>query len=318
MNDNVTRKDFIRTTAIGLAAAPFVVNNLFASPAPANKNFSINIFSKNLQWLSYADMAALAAKLGFDGIDVTVRPGGHVLPERVKTDLPLCVEAIRKAGLNVNTITTAITSASEKYTDDILQTATQLDIKNYRMGWVKYLPEMVSEGSVAEIKKVFKAIAQKNKQYNIHGDYENHTDLFGASIWDLWAVIKDLDPRYIGCQFDINHATVDGGKAWPVNLELIKSHIGSITIKDFIWTKTAGKWQVQNVPLGEGMVDFDKYFSLLKQYDIKGPLVLHYEYPLGGADQGASKLSMPEAEVIKHMEKDIATLKTMLKKHQLI
>jgi L-ribulose-5-phosphate 3-epimerase len=34
----------------------------------------INIFSKHLQFLNYYDLAEAAAEMGFDGIDLTVRP----------------------------------------------------------------------------------------------------------------------------------------------------------------------------------------------------------------------------------------------------
>ena len=59
----------------------------------------IHIFSKHLQFLNYQDLAEAAAEMGFDGIDLTVRPKGHVLPERVESDMPKAVEAMRKVGL---------------------------------------------------------------------------------------------------------------------------------------------------------------------------------------------------------------------------
>ncbi|MCC8426539.1 sugar phosphate isomerase/epimerase [Mucilaginibacter sp. UR6-11] len=319
MRDDISRKNFIKGAAVTLAGIPLgapVLGRLL--PASSFKNttagnaHSLNIFSKHLQWLNYADMARQAAQLGFDGIDLTVRTGGHVLPERVADDLPKALEAVTKAGLKINSITTDIKDADDKYTIDILKTASQLAIKNYRMGWYNYDKQLDTLANLAAIKKRFAGLAAINKQYEIHGDYENHTGRFGNSIWDLWEVLKDLDPEWIGCQYDIHHATVDGAEAWPVNLELIRNYIGSITIKDFYWKKTGDKWQVENVPLGQGMIDFRKYLALLKKLEFKGPVILHYEYPLGGANDGATKLAIPEAEVIKAMKADVITLKGWL------
>jgi hypothetical protein len=56
----------------------------------------ICIFSKHLQWASISDAASIARDVGFDGVDITVRAEGHVLPERVETDLPAAVEAVRR------------------------------------------------------------------------------------------------------------------------------------------------------------------------------------------------------------------------------
>ena len=52
-------------------------------------------------------------------------------------------------------------------------------------------------------------------------------------------------------------------------------------IKDFNWVKNNGKWKPKNVPLGEGMVDFDGYFKELRSYGIRPLVSLHLEYELG-------------------------------------
>src|SRR5690606_9411745 len=100
------------------ALLPLSYNNLsFAAPAaspglPASPDASaplkLHVFSKHLQFLNYKDMAEAAAEIGFDGVDLTVRPKGHVLPERAQDDLPLAVEAIKKAGLSALLMTTAV------------------------------------------------------------------------------------------------------------------------------------------------------------------------------------------------------------------
>ena len=348
MSANISRKQFIRNTAIAAAALPLGLSTLNAAPAtslstapatslsdappaqntglpeaepsqkpdpataPADDKLSISIFSKHLHWLNYKDMAALAAQLGYDGVDLTVRDKGHVLPENVAKDLPKAVEAIRNAGLEVYTITTDIKTADEPHTQAILKTAASVGIKNYRMGWYGYTGKGI-QADLETFKKDLKGLATLNEKYQIHGDYENHTERFGGPIWDLWLSLKDLDPKWTGIQFDIRHATVDGAEAWPNNLELIHKYLGSITIKDFHWEKKDGKWTTQNVALGQGMIDFKKYFRLLKQYGFKKPISQHFEYPIGGAESGAARLSIPKEEVISHMQKDLQTLKFLIK-----
>jgi sugar phosphate isomerase/epimerase len=48
----------------------------------------IAIFSKHLEFLEGEELAKGAKEIGFDGIDLAVRKGGHVEPERVRQDLP--------------------------------------------------------------------------------------------------------------------------------------------------------------------------------------------------------------------------------------
>ncbi|MEM9984789.1 MAG: sugar phosphate isomerase/epimerase, partial [Bacteroidota bacterium] len=47
------------------------------------EELEVHLFSKHLQFLGYRAMAEKATELGFAGLDLTVRPNGHVSPEKV-------------------------------------------------------------------------------------------------------------------------------------------------------------------------------------------------------------------------------------------
>jgi hypothetical protein len=49
--------------------------------------------------------------------------------------------------------------------------------------------------------------------------------------------------------------------------------------------------------------------ELLKQYNIQLPITMHYEYPLGGAENGAKKLSISSQELLTAMKKDLTLFK---------
>ena len=278
---------------------------------------SINIFSKNLQWLDYPSMASAVSEMGFDGIDLTVRPDGHVTPERVAEDLPRALEAIKKAGLNLQMITTAITSADDPFTEPILKTASSLGISYYRTGWIPYDEKVSIEDNLKNIQSRLSKLSLLNAKYGIRGQYQNHSGSnFGAPLWDLGTVLKGIDSPWMGSQYDILHATVEGANSWPLGLKLLKPYIGTMDIKDFRWTMKDRLSHEQVTPLGEGVVDFKKYFKLLKEYSIQGPFSLHYEYPLGGAENGAKVITARKEEVFAAMKKDLATLRRMLVEFQ--
>ena len=273
----------------------------------------IHLFSKHLQWLDYPNMAKTAREMGFDGIDLTVRPGGHVLPEKVEEDLPRAVEAIHKAGLKAELITTAITSAEEKHTEKIIKTASQLGVKYYRMGWLKYAKDKPIAGQLENYKGQFKELEQMNGYYNIHGAYQNHAgDSVGSPVWDIWYLIRDLDPQWLGCRFDVRHAMVEGMNSWTVGLRLLQPYIRSLDFKDFQWKKEEGRWKVENVPIGEGAVDFPAYFQLLEELKVEAPVTLHVEYPLGGANEGATQITIPAEAVFEAISKDREKLETLM------
>jgi sugar phosphate isomerase/epimerase len=279
----------------------------------------VHVFSKHLQWLDYEGMAQTAAEIGFDGVDLTVRPRGHVLPERAEEDLPKAVEAIKKAGLRPLMMTTAINDPSDPLTESILKTAGALGIRYYRMGYYRYRDDTSVEATLNEIKPKLRDLAALNAQYGLAGAYQNHAGngYVGAPLWDLHLLLKDLDPRWIGVQYDIRHATVEGGTAWPTTLRLLAPYVNTLVAKDFQWTRSDGKWRAGNCPLGEGMVDWPRYFSMLDRQKIVTPFSLHLEYPIGGAEHGLRQLTADKEVVVTAMRRDLATLKTWLKQRSL-
>ena len=286
--------------------------------AKASEPFSISIFSKHLHWLDYNEMAMVAADIGFDGLDLTVRPQGHVLPERVEEDLPKAMEAVKKAGKDIFMITTSIIDADDPVTGKILKTASSLGIRHYRLGWMYYDDKKPVGENISLVQTRLSKLALLNEKYSISGEYQNHSGIdiagiyFGGSVWDLSGILKTINSRWLGSQYDIYHATVEGANAWPIALKLISPFIRTLDIKDFQWSKKDGKWSSESVPLGEGMVDFKKYFGLLKQLRMSGPVSVHYEYPLGGAESGAKVITMKREEIIKAMKKDLTILKNLL------
>jgi sugar phosphate isomerase/epimerase len=323
----MTRKNFLTSsflTSAGLTlqltglAKPNIFSNDSLKPI-GNEKIKICIFSKQLQWMNYQEMAAAVANMGYDGIDLTVRKGGHVLPERVAEDLPKAVEAANKAGIKILMISTEIEDAKNPLSEKIIKTASSLGIRNYRLQGINYQKDLDIPANLEIIRSKYAGLAALNKKYNIRCDYLNHSgEGFGASIWDLWLTIKDLDPNYIGSQFDIKHSTIAGAYSWPIDFKLIHNYVRTMCVRDFYWDrKNNNTWEIQPAPLGTGMVDFKKYFGLIKQYGIQGPICVMQDYPLGGAEEGAKTLKIPSKDVLAAMKRDLDVLKTLLKEHEL-
>ena len=297
MDDNgLSRREFFaRTTAVAAAAGalgPAALRAATASPS-APESWQVAVFSKHLQWLPFADVGPAIAEAGFRAVDLTVRPGGHVLPQRVEDDLPRAVETLRRSGLTVPMITTAITDASDPLTRRVLETARKVGVSHYRMGYWTYPPGTDPLQAVRELKPRAAALAALNREIGIRGGYQNHAGTrVGGSVWDIGVLLEGIQPEGLGVQYDICHATVEGGESWPLTLRMIAPHIDTVAVKDFDWARRPdGRWAVRDVPLGEGAVNFAAY---LRQLLARGPLppaTMHFEYaPLemqggGGAER---------------------------------
>ncbi|NRD23728.1 TIM barrel protein [Winogradskyella litoriviva] len=312
---NLSRRNFIKKAGATLIAVPFapLLTNM-SNNSIDEKPLDIHLFSKHLQFLDIKEAAEVAAELGFNGLDLTVRPKGHVLPEHAITDLPKAIEDIKSVGSFCKMITTAITDINNSYDLDIIKTAAQQNVQFYRMNWYKYHEGLTMEKSIAIYQEQIKNLGEINKQHNIIGCYQNHAGTkVGASYWEINQILDSVDLDYFGVQYDIRHAMVDGGLSWENGLKLLNDKIQTIVLKDYKWAKIDGKYKVINVPIGEGMVDFNKYFKLLKSYGLNPPTSLHLEYDLGGAEKGKRDIKVDKKVVFDAMKKDLNTIQKLWK-----
>jgi sugar phosphate isomerase/epimerase len=313
-SNTLSRRGMLASLAGAAAAIAPVLGNSPGKAADETRGVKICIFSKHLQWLDYKEMAATTAEIGFDGIDLTVRPGGHVEPERVEEDLPRAFEAAKAAHVAIPMMTTAINDASQKSTGKILKTASRLGIRFYRLGYFRYNDSADVQKTLSEARSKLGEIARLNQEYGICGDYQNHAgrEYFGAPIWDLWEASREVDPRWIGSQFDIRHAVVEGANTWALGFRLLSHRVHTLAMKDFIWQSSEQGWKDENCPLGKGAVDFKAFLKLVKRSGFSGPISLHLEYPLAGAEGGNKKLSGDRKVVLEGMKTDLKHLRHLL------
>jgi sugar phosphate isomerase/epimerase len=148
--------------------------------------------------------------------------------------------------------------------------------------------------------------------------YHTHSGAgqFGASMWDIYLVLRGLDNSAVSVNLDIGHATVEGGLGGWINTSrlLLPAMCKGVAVKDFRWERDKdGKWKARWCGLGEGMVQFKPFFELMKQAGFEGPLQLHMEYEeLGDAHSGKTTMSITKPEFMRLMKRDITTLRGLL------
>ncbi len=262
-------------------------------------------------------MAEVAREIGFDAIDLTVRKGGHVLPERAREDLPQAAAAARAAGLEISMITTEISGPDTPHAETMLRTASELGIRYYRWGGLRYQPDRPLPAQIEGWKPAVRKLEELSERYRMHGMYHTHSGLnyLGAPQWDLWMLFQQTGVRYLGYNYDIGHATVEGGfGGWLLSTRLALPMMKGVALKDFTFAKNSkGEWRPRWCPMGEGMVDFPKFFALLKEGGFNGPLQIHYEYPLGGADTGQKQISLDKPALAAALKKDLDYTRRELK-----
>jgi L-ribulose-5-phosphate 3-epimerase len=207
--ETISRRRFIETTAATAALAAVAPSTLAFAQASGFRG-TLCFFSKHLPRLDGRGLARVLGPLGFAGVDLTVRPKGHVEPARVVEDLPVFVKAIRQEGLVVPMITTDLTSAADPAAVPTLQTAASLKIPFFKPGYYHYAFKDVRAEVAVAAEKV-RNLAALSARHGVHLGFHNHSGYIGGNIWDIADTIDSLPAKSAGYYFDIRHAVVEGG-----------------------------------------------------------------------------------------------------------
>ncbi len=314
-----SRREFVKIGSAAAAGTIISNNNVFAGNSSKERIKPLCVFTKCLQFIDFEELGETLAFAGFEGADLPVRPGGSIAPDRIKTELPKAIEALKKSGITVPMIVTSINNPDDPLTERVLGAVSEAGIKYYRTGYLDYDPTKTIQENLDNHKRTFVRLEDLNRKYNLHGAYQNHSGVrVGGPVWDLYWLVRDCDPAFLGIQYDFCHAICEGSISWPLGMKLLAPWIKTIDIKDFLWSKVNDKWKITYVPLGEGMVDFDDCLKQYIKYNISGPISVHFEYDLGGAESGKTNPNMSRREIAGHLKNDCHWFSEKLKSHKII
>jgi sugar phosphate isomerase/epimerase len=310
------RREFLAAAGITCAGLAFGIPAIADQTSDALSK--VDIYSRHLQWLRKPDEVAKAAlEMGYNGVDITVRPWpGHVDPARVKTDLPPFVKTIREHGLLVRTITCPITDADSPYAEDILRTASELDIRRYWWGTFHYQNGKPIMEQLDALKPRVAKLAALNERYGVAAMYHLYAGSHevGGPVWDMLYLLRDFDPQQVGLHYDTAHMTSAGDLGtWRTNLRVAGRYILGVSVKDSVIVKRPdGRWSAEYVPLGQGECELPDLFQILREIHFDGPVEIQAEYQLGGAQDAAPTLTWPRQRVLDAMARDLRVYRKAL------
>ena len=272
-------------------------------------------FSKVVPQLNWQELAKSVKAAGFGGVDLTVRGGGHVVPQRVAEDLPKAVEAIHAEGLEVPMITTGLTRAEDPTAVPILSTASKLSIPYMKPGYYPYKFIDVRR-ELEEASNQFRGVVELAEKYRVQVGFHNDYSFVGSQTWDIGRVMDTLDPKWAGYYYDLENATIQGGEdGWRIAANLAMPRMKMIGAKDFYWQKTETEgWRPLGCPLGRGMCHYKQFLRMVADADFHGPISLHMEYTIPGVSdsEGIAESRDKDDEVMAAAKQNLDTLKALV------
>jgi sugar phosphate isomerase/epimerase len=266
--------------------------------------------------LTWQELAKDAKSAGFGGIDLTVRGGGHVMPQRAAEDLPKAVAAIRAKGLEVPMLTTELVRGDDPTAAPILSTAAKLGIPFIKPGYYHYKFVDVRK-ELAEAGNQFRGLVKVAEKHGVQIGFHNHAGYIGGQTWDIAPLMDTLSPKSVGYYYDLENATAEGAaQGWKIAASLVMPRMKMMAVKDLYFKKTETKgWREITCPLGEGMCKYKELLRMAAVGGFHGPITLHIEYQIPGVsdDQGIALSRDKDDEVMAAAQRDLETLKPLLR-----
>jgi sugar phosphate isomerase/epimerase len=275
-------------------------------------SWPIAIFEKVFEGLNYQELAEAVEQTGADGIEATIRKGGHIEPQSAADEVPKMSEALQARGKRIIVAATSISRADDPDAWKVLRVLKAAGITHYRMSHYQLQLDRPLLPQVRNFAAQARELAALNVEVGIQGLYQNHSGssqkqgYLGALGWDAAMMLEGIDPKALGLALDTRHLIKDTGSSWHTAVAACKHHIRSIYLKDGTWSGPRGD-QYKDVQLDTGFVNKGVFDEIRRGLESM-PLCIHMEW-LGY--RVFKKEEIPAA--IDAHQKDIAALRSWMK-----
>ncbi len=292
MKNKHTRRRFVLETMLAAGTVVGVgtkerktVLNAAESPQLAPTRPTIVAFTKSFQDWPIPKVCRAFKSIGLQGLDLTVRPRGHIDPADVRQRLPEAVEAARAEGLSIPFLTTAIVEADSQAAA-ILETAASLGIKYVKLGYYRYKQFGQLRKELKEVRRQLTQVVKLAKGFGVKPCVHIHSGKYIPSHGTLlYELIRDFSPDEIGAYVDTLHMVLEGGRdGWRQGLDLLSPWLTLCAVKNFSWEKVKRdkygqqRWRFVLVPVADGISPIPDFIAALKKLGFSGVYSLHSEY----------------------------------------
>ncbi len=240
------------------------------------------MFSKHLWPMPVREAGEAARGLGFEGLDLTVRPGGHVEPAEVESALPSAVAALAACGMTLPMITTGLTSCEDEHAEAVVATAARCGVRRLKLGYWRYSGFGNLHDQLSAARRQLDGLEALARRHDVRVCVHTHSDRFlSATAAGMLALLQGRDPRWVGAYLDPGHLTLEGAESgWMQAIDLLQGYLAMVAVKSLAPFRDAasGRWVYKMAPLADGMVRWPEVFACLHTLGWNDVLSLHSEY----------------------------------------
>ncbi|QIK73700.1 sugar phosphate isomerase/epimerase [Propioniciclava coleopterorum] len=229
------------------------------------------LFTKRWAPLPPEPLGEVVAGLGFDGIELPVRPGSWVSPEDAAERLPAMVEGLRRAGVAVASIaaepTPAVLAACGDAGVDLIRVMVAVDPAD-------------PLGSVARQRDAWVALESDCERFGVRIGVQQHRGAYVATTLGVMGLLAEA-PKHLVMVWDACHDALTGADP-AVSLDLAAPRLAMANLKnaafrDVSATAGARPQEIWYAPGRHGVTDWARVLGLLAERGWDGPICLTAE-----------------------------------------
>jgi len=237
--------------------------------------FQFTVFTKPWRDKPLAELARFVRDLGFQGVELPVRPGYQVPPENVTKGLPEAAKVFADHGLKIGTIAgptdEKTMAACAEVGVPIIRIMAPVPkdkdyltaIRDYQKQWDQLIPLLERHGVAVGV--------------------QNHNGRGIANAMQLLHAIGKYDPRCICAIWDPAHNALEGERA-DIALDTIWSHLRVVNLKNAYWKLASppeapvAQWSVFWTTGRHGLANWPLVAKELQRRGYVGDLCFSAEY----------------------------------------
>jgi sugar phosphate isomerase/epimerase len=236
------------------------------------------VFVKPWKELSLPQLAIHVQQLGFNLIELPVRPGFALKPENFEQEMPAAVKLLGDLGIKIVNVTVDLPLTDER----LYATCAANGIAMNRVMFKRSSPSYWE--SEAAARRQLDAAVPLCEQYGVKIGVQHH---YGNSVpinaMGLYHLVKDYDPRWVGAIWDPAHSGLQGEDA-QTGLELVQSHLCMVNLKNAFWRRTnqpndgETQWAAYFCAGQNGYTSWSEVAAGVRKVGYTGPLTFSAEY----------------------------------------
>lgn len=240
---------------------------------PTPKHYTA--FTKPWPDLSLGELGALVARMGFDGVELPVRPGYQVEPDNASTMLSVAAETLTKHGVD-------LVSVAGPCTEDVIRACGEAGASILRI-MVSIPPETDYLSCIEQTRREWDGLLPALESSGVTLGIQNHKGRFLTHAMHLRHALQGYDPKRIGAVWDAAHEAFAGSDP-DLALDVVWPHLCLVNLKNGLWERGevdalgVQHWQSRWVAGHEGICDWPRVAQALVKRGYNGDICLTAEY----------------------------------------